>query len=80
MVKETVFFKGTIEGEGHRVDCKIRAMKTALELDPYGPPEFSGYDIIDSAAAFKMPDGDYKVLANGEKIRCKLRGRFLWRL
>ena len=80
-MKETVFFSGTIEGEGHRVDCKVRATKTTLDLDPDAPPEFSDYDIMDSAATVKLPDGDYEVLANGEKIRCKLnRGRFRWRL
>lgn len=80
-MKETVFFSGTIVGEGHRVDCRVRATKTTLDFDPDAPPEFSDYDIMDSAATVKLPDGDYEVLANGEKIRCKLaRGRFLWRL
>ena len=80
-MKETVFFSGTIVGEGHRVDCKIRATKNTLDIDPDAPPEFSDYDIMDSPATVKLPDGDYEVLANGAKIRCKLnRGRFLWRL
>ena len=80
-MKETVFFTGTILGEGHSVDCKVRATKTTLDLDPDAPPEFSGYDIVDSVATVKLPDGHYEVWANGEKIRCKLdRGRFQWRL
>ena len=80
-MKETVFFDGKIVGEGHSVDCTVRGTKTTLDLDPDAPPEFSDYDIVDSPATVKLPDGDYEVLlANGYKIRCKLsRGRFLWR-
>jgi len=80
-LKERVYFSGTIVGEGHRVDCQVRATKSTLDLDPDAPPEFSDYDIIDSPATVKLPDGDYEVLANGFKIRCRLnRGRFQWRL
>jgi hypothetical protein len=80
-VKEMVFFPGTIVGEGLRVDCTVRATKTTLDLDPDAPPEFSNYDILHSPATVRLPDGDYEVLANGFKIRCKLnRGRFVWRL
>jgi hypothetical protein len=81
IVKDTVFFSGTLVGEGHRIDCTVRATKTTLDLDPDAPPEFSNYDILDSPATVRLPDGDYEVRANGFKIRCKLnRGRFLWRL
>ena len=81
IVKETVVFHGTVVGEGHRVDCKVRATKTTIDLDPDAPPEFSDYEIMDSAATVRLPDGDYQVLVNAEKLRCKLnRGRFLWRL
>jgi hypothetical protein len=77
-VKETVYFSGTLVGEGHRIDCTVRAIKTTPDLDPDAPPEFSNYDILDSPVTVKLPDGDYEVLANGFKIRCKLnRGRFL---
>ena len=79
-MKETVFFRGIIVGEGHSVDCKVRATKTTLDLDPDAPPEFSNYDIMDSATTVTLPDGDYEVLANGREILCRLkRGRFLWR-
>jgi len=70
VVKETVFLSGSIVGESHRVDCKVRATKTTVDLN--GPPEFSNYDILDSFATVKLPDSDYEVLANGFKIRCKL--------
>jgi hypothetical protein len=80
-VTETVFFSGTIIGEGHRVDCTVRAIKYTLDLDPDAPPEFANYHILDSPETVKLPDGDYEVQANGFKIRCKLnRGRFLWRI
>ena len=72
VVKETVFLSGTIVGESHRVDCKVRATKTTVDEDPNGPLEFSNYDILDSFATVKLPDSDYEVLANGFKIRCKL--------
>ena len=81
-MKETVFFDGIIVGEDHSVACTVRATKTTLDQDPDAPPEFSDYDIVDSVATVRLPDGDYEVLlANGYKIRCKLsRGRFLWRV
>ena len=44
-MKETVFFNGAIVGEGRRVECRVRATKTTIDLDPYAPPEFSDYDI-----------------------------------
>jgi hypothetical protein len=79
-VKETVFFSATIVGEGRRVACKVRATKSTMDLDPDAPPEFSGYDIVDSADTVRLPDGEYEVLTNGQTIRCKLsRGRFVWR-
>jgi hypothetical protein len=51
----------------YRADCKVRAAKTTFDLEPDTPPEFS-----DFTATVRLPDGDYEVLANGDKSRCKL--------
>jgi hypothetical protein len=80
-VRETVFFTGIIVGENRRVYCTMRATRTTVDEDPNAPPEFSDYDIVDSATTVMLPEGDYEVLANGNTVRCKLnRGRFPWRL
>jgi hypothetical protein len=78
-VKETVFFSGTIMGEGQRMECKVRAMKTPL--GPSIPPEFTDYRIMDSYLTNRLPDGDnYELLVNGRLIGLRRNaGRFLGR-
>jgi hypothetical protein len=81
IVQETVIFSGTIIGEGQRVECKVRATKTLLDEEPSARPVFSGYTVMESDATDKLPDGDYDLLANGERIRFRRNdGRFLTRL
>jgi len=68
-VQETIIFSGTIIGEGQRVECKVRATKTLLDEDLSARPVFSGYTVMESDATDKLPDGNYDLLANGERIR-----------
>lgn len=77
MVQETVRFSGIIIGERQRVEYKVRATKTKLYRDL---PVFSGYNIVESVATHRLPDGHYQLFANGEKTRFLLNsGRFLSR-
>jgi hypothetical protein len=77
-VQETVIFGGTIVGEHHqRAECKVRATKTTLDGDP---PIFSDYRIMDSDVTDRLLDGNYELLANGERTRFRRNaGRFLSR-
>lgn len=79
-MKEIVIFSGVIVGEGRRVECKVRAVKTTLDGAPEIPPAFSEYRVMNSDATDRLPDGDnYEIhLTNGEHIpvrRCG--GHFL---
>ncbi len=60
---------GTIIGEGQRVECEVRATKTTLDGDPPARSVFSGYTVMESDVTDKLPDGNYDLLANGERIR-----------
>jgi hypothetical protein len=60
--------------------CKVRAPKTLLGEDPSAQPVFSGYTVMESDVTDKLPDGNYDLLANGERIRFRRSGeRFLSR-
>jgi hypothetical protein len=78
--KETVFFSGIIVGHGQRVECEIQAKKSTLGgVSPY-PAAFADYRVMDSEATRRLPDGDYEVLANGERIKVQRKsGYFLAR-
>ena len=79
-MQETVIFSGTIIGEGQRVECEVRATKSLLDGDPSARPVFSGYTAMESDATDQLPDGNYDLLANGERIRFRRSdGRFLSR-
>jgi hypothetical protein len=76
-VQETVMFTGTIVGDRQRLECKVRATRTTLDTDA---PVFSDYRIMDSDATDRLPDGDYELVANGERTRFRRNGgRFLSR-
>jgi hypothetical protein len=79
-VKETVFFSGIIVGHGQRVECEIQAKKSTLAgVSPY-PATFAEYRVMDSEATRRLPDGDYEVLANGERLKLQRKsGYFLAR-
>ena len=77
IVQETIIFSGIIIGENQRMECKVRATKTTLDT---GPPVFSDYRVIESDVTDRLPDGDYELLANGERTRfTRNSGRFLSR-
>ena len=80
-MQDTVMFSGIIVGEHRqRVECRVRATKTTLDEDPSARPLFSGYTVMESDVTDKLPDGDYDLLANGERIRFRRSGeRFLSR-
>ncbi len=76
-VQEIISFSGIIIGEGPRLECEVRATKTTLEGDP---PVVSGYRIVESDLTDRLPDGDYELLVNRERIRFRRdAGRFLAR-
>jgi hypothetical protein len=75
-VKEKVFFSGIIVGNGQRVECEIQATKSTLSGIPSSPPAFADYRIMDSEATRRLPDGDYEVLANGERIKVSRKGEY----
>ena len=76
-VKEKVFFSGIIVGSnGQRVECEIQATKSTLGGVPLSPAAFSDYRIMDSEATRRLPDGDYEVLANGERIKVQRKGGY----
>jgi hypothetical protein len=75
-VKERVFFSGIIVGDAQRVECEIQATKSTLGGVPPFPPAFSDYRIMDSEATRRLPDGDYEVLVNGERIQVKRKGGY----
>ena len=73
-MQETIIFRGTIIGEGQRVDCEVRATKTTLDGDP---PIVSGYIIVESDLTDALPDGNYELLVNRDRNRFKRdAGRF----
>jgi hypothetical protein len=76
-VQESILFTGIIIGDRQRLGCKVRATKTTLGTDPV---IFSDYRVIESDVTDRLPDGDYELLANGERTRFKRdSGRFLSR-
>ena len=75
-LKERVFFSGIIVGNGLRVECEIQATKSTLGGVAPSPPAFSDYRIMDSEATRRLPDGDYEVLVNSERIRVKRKGAY----
>jgi hypothetical protein len=75
-VKETVFFSGIIVGNGQRVECEIQAKKSTLGgVSPY-PAAFADDRVMDSEATRRLPDGDYDVLANSERIKVLRKGGY----
>ena len=79
-MQETVIFSGTIVCEHQRVECTVRATKTTFDKDPSARPVFSDYRIMESDATDGLPDGQYDLLANRERIRFRREaGRFLSR-
>ena len=68
-MQETVILSGTIMCERQRVECKVRATKTTFDKDPSARPVFSDYRIVESDATDGLPDGEYDLLANRERIR-----------
>jgi len=82
-MRELVVFGGVIVGEGIRVECKVRAVKTTLNGAPDVPPAFSEYRVMDSDLTDRLADGeDYEIhLSNGERTPVKRQaGQFLRRL
>ena len=76
-MQETVTFSGTIVCERSRIECKVRVTKTTFDKDPSARPVFSDYRIMESDATDGLPDGQYDLLANGERIRFRRdAGRF----
>jgi hypothetical protein len=76
-MQETVMFSGTIVCERQRVKCKVRATKTTFDKEPSARPVFSDYRIMESDVTDGLPDGQYDLLANGERIRfSRDAGRF----
>ena len=76
-MQETVTFNGTIIGEGHRMECEVRAIKTTLVGDA---PVVSGYWIVESDATDGLPDGTYELLVNRQRTRFRRdTGRFIAR-
>lgn len=75
-----VILNGIIIGNGHHIECEIRATKTTLDGFPSASPEFSEYRIVESALTAKLPDGVYEVLIGDERISLnREHGRFLAR-
>jgi hypothetical protein len=75
-LKERVVFSGIIVGNGQRVECEIQATKSTLGGLPPSTAAFSDYRIMDSEATRRLPDGDYEVLANGERIKVRRKGEY----
>ena len=76
-MQETITFRGTIIGEGQRLECEVRATKTTFDGDP---PLVSGYRIVESDVTDALPDGDYDLLVNRERTRFRCdAGRFVSR-
>ena len=70
-MQETITFRGTIIGEGHQLNCEVRATKTTLDRDP---PIISGYLIVESDLTDRLPDGNYDLLVNRDRTRFKRDG------
>ena len=76
-MQETITFRGTIIGEGQRLECEVRATKTTFDGDP---PLVSSYRIVESDVTDALPDGDYDLLVNRERTRFRCdAGRFFSR-
>jgi hypothetical protein len=75
-LKERVFFSGIIVGNGQRVECEIQATKSTLGGVSPSLPAFADYRIMDSEATRRLPDDDYEVLVNGERIQVKRKGGY----
>lgn len=77
IVQETIVFNGTIIGEGQRVECEVRAIKTTLVGFP---AVFSDYRVVETDFTDGLPDGNYDLLVNHERARfSRDAGRFLSR-
>ena len=75
-LKERMFFAGIIVGKGQRIEREIQATKFMLGgVSPF-PPTFSDYRVMDSEATRRLPDGEYEVLANGERIKVLRKGGY----
>jgi hypothetical protein len=75
-LKERVVFSGIIVGNGQRVECEIQATKSTLGGVSFSPPAFSDYRVMDSEATRRLPEGDYEVLVNAERIRVQRKGGY----
>jgi hypothetical protein len=75
-MKEMVSFTGIIVADGQRIACEIQATKCTLGGVAPSPPAFSDYRIMDSEAIRRLPEGDYEVLVNSERIRVKRKGAY----
>ena len=79
-LKEKMVFAGIIVGNGQRIECEIQAKKSTLGGVSPSPAAFSDYRVMDSEATRRLPDGDYEVLANEERIKVQRKsGYFLAR-
>ena len=76
-MQETIVFSGTIIGEGQRLECEVRAIKTTLVGFP---AVFSDYRIMETDFTDGLPDGNYDLPVNRERARFRRDdGRFLSR-
>jgi hypothetical protein len=78
-VKDLVILSAVVVGEGHSVECKVRAIENRLP-GANVPPAYSDMRVMTSDAIAALPDGLYEIVVSHERIPVRReRGEFLAR-
>lgn len=67
--RKSVSFPGVLTGQGQQATCVV----SALEVTLGGTNESAYIDYSISSVSKMLPDGDYELVANGEKSRIRLK-------
>ena len=79
-MKNVVILSATVSGEGHSVECRVRATKSTLAGASL-PPFYSNMSVVPCDAVNVLPDGSYEILVNKERFSVRReRGEFIERI
>ena len=67
--RKSVNFPGVLTGQGQQATCVVSAVEVTLS----GTSESAYVDHSISNVSKMLPDGDYELVANGEKSRIRLK-------
>jgi hypothetical protein len=67
--RKSVSFPGVLTGQGQQATCMVSAVEVTLG----GTSESAYIDHSISSVSKMLPEGDYELVANGEKSRIRLK-------